>query len=43
MYNHKKATDLLLERIFAPERFPDFHAYLDRLHEQWIKSSQSSC
>lgn len=35
---HKNATALLLERIFKPEKYPEFHAYLDFLHERWIAS-----
>jgi hypothetical protein len=37
LYYSKKATELLLERVFKPEKYPEFHTFLDQIHEQWIK------
>lgn len=36
--NNKKSVDLLLERIFKPEKYKDFHDYLDYVHAEWVKS-----
>lgn len=38
LYSSKQSTAMLLERIFNPQKYPDFHAYLENLHEDWIKS-----
>jgi len=37
LYNNKKATALMIERVFKPEKYPEFHFHLDVIHELWIK------
>lgn len=41
LYYHKKGTELMLERVFNPKKYPEFHQYLDQLHEKWMKTSFS--
>ena len=31
-----RGVDAITERLFKPDKYPDFHAYLDALHERWI-------
>jgi len=36
IYFSKKSTDQLLERVFKPEKYKEFHEYLNKLHEEWL-------
>ena len=36
LYYNKKSTLLMLERVFKPEKYPEFHVFLFKLHEKWI-------
>lgn len=36
LLSHKKSSDLMIERIFKPEKYPEFHLYLNMIHEEWI-------
>jgi hypothetical protein len=37
-YYSKKAIDWMLERVFKPDKYPEFHDYLNHVHEEWIAS-----
>lgn len=38
----KLSIDQRIERIFKPEKYPEFHAFLDELHEAWIRFIRNS-
>lgn len=35
--NHKKSAAMLIEMTLKPEKFKEFHEYLNFVHEEWLK------
>mgnify|MGYP001426112864 CR=1 FL=1 len=31
------SVEQIIHRLFRPEKYPEFHAALDNIHEEWIK------
>ena len=42
VYNDRRSAALMIERIINPSKYPKFHAYLDAVHELWIKDMSCS-
>lgn len=37
MMDNKKSTELILDRLFKPTKYPNFHFHIEVLHELWLK------